>query len=218
MNICLNTEKLIRFLVLCSILLRRFECSHKTVRVSPCILGYCNYIYIIINSITLFSVFCFRIDTHTCGIFCMCLWVLLCLTVARRWPHFLNSYQSWCTVLIILPVLLPCLFFMFVFLATLTDFCFVFTRWYIDICLTFVLLLFENHLSARLLAFLCSFFSLGPSSAYRFSPPQYPLPTAAATVIMLCFYELWNFYWFYTTLLYISPTVLPQCLPRCECV
>lgn len=100
----------------------------------------------------------------------MCLWVLLCLTVARRWPHFLNSYQSWCTFLIILPVLLPCLFFMFVFLATLTDFCFVFTRWYIDICLTFVLLLFENHLSARLLAFLCSFFSLGPSSAYRFSP------------------------------------------------
>lgn len=44
------------------------------------------------------------------------------------------------------------------------------------------------------------------------------LPTVAATVIMFCFYELWNCYWFYTTLLYISPTVLPQCLPRCECV
>lgn len=64
-----------------------------------------------------------------------------------------------------------------------------------------------------LFVFLSRFFLRLP-----FFSPQYPLPTAAATVIMFCFYELWNCYWFYTTLLYISPTVLPQCLPRCESV
>lgn len=69
----------------------------------------------------------------------MCLWVLLCLTVARRWPHFLNSYQSWCTFLIILPVLLPCLFFYVCFLSYSYRFLFCFL---LDDTLIFVWRLF----------------------------------------------------------------------------